>query len=358
MSLQSLSIQLIRCYRESQQNIYHQSLLNKFINSSLKSQELYKTERGIYKYYLSPEIYLKITNNRVLIHDYDYNSTIEEVEDSNSRGCLFTSDCHRTSKFISLFFKKLTSVHLLIICREEPEIRRIVILRENYLFVSKNSTIVILEKYDRFCCEEMQIQVINLNNKNEFIKNILKVYCGKTISELLDLSDNHLLVAKQERYIKSLSILSLSNPVKTTFEMHYQQPLIARLWKDYLITMNINGGLIQIRGTKNNEGNLIYSQSNYQALAETLRVNNEKIFFCERGQIHIIYLKSIEDEYSKTGLEVKHCNKKDDDILGINSRIIKLDSKGFIEKIGVNVDEIRLLFSDGIIRQTIILKFW
>ena len=84
--------------------------------------------------------------------------------------------------------------------------------------------------------------------------------------------------------------------------MHYQQPLIARLWKDYLITMNLDGGLLQIRGTKNNEGNLIYSQRNYQALAETLRVNNEKIFFCERGQIHILHLKSIIDEYSKTGL--------------------------------------------------------
>lgn len=332
--------------------------LNNFINSILKSQELYKTERGMYKCYLSPEIYLKITNNRVLIHDHDFNSTIEEVEDSNSRGCLFTSDCHSTTKFISLFFKKLTSVYLLIICREQPEIRRIVTLRENYLFVSKNSTIVILEKYDRFCCEEMPIQIINLNNKNEFTKNILKVYCGKTISELLDLSDNYLLVTKQEQHKRSLLILSLSNPVTKTFEMQYQQPLIARLWKDYLITMNINGGLIQIRGTKNNEGNLIYSQRNYQALAETLRVNNEKIVFFERGQIHIIYLKSIKDEYSKTGLEVKHGNTKVNDILGINSRSIKLDSIGFIEKIRVNVDEIRLLFSDGIIRQTIMLKFW
>lgn len=336
--------------------------LYKLINSILKSQELYKTERGVFKYYLSPEIYLKITNNRVLIYDHDFNSQLEEVEDSNSRGCLFTTHCHRTSKFISLFFKKLSSVHLLIICREQPEIRKLFTINGNYLFVSKNSTIVILEKSDSFFSEEMPIQIINLNNKNEFIKNILKLYSGNTISELLDLSDNNLLVKKQRKFDRRnyLAILSLSHPVdvKSSFEMHYQQPLIARLWKDYLITMNLDGGLLQIRGTKNNEGNLIYSQRNYQALAETLRVNNEKIFFCERGQIHILHLKSIIDEYSKTGLVVKHCNQKVNDILGINSRSIELDSKGFLENIRVNVDEIRLLFSDGIVRQTIVLKFW
>lgn len=286
---------------------------------------------------------------------------IEEAEDTIARGYLHTSDCRQTSKFISLVFKRLNYVFALCISRENPDIRRLFSIMDNCLLVAKESSMITLKlsNFSRYS-DVISVMKISINDKKEFCANNIRIADGHghDIKELLDIDEHNILVKKRRFQDEFLAIISTQvDAARMIFEMGFNQPLVARLYKQYLVTMRLDG-LLQIRDTRNNEGNIIYSHRNEFAIAETLIAKYEKVIFCERGQLQILYLKSIEDEYLERGIEVKNCITSDIDIRKINARYIKLNCVGFIEKLKVGVDQIWMLYSDGIIRQTIKLKFW
>ena len=336
-----------------------------YFRPSLRS-DLYKTQEDIYIMFIAPEIKLMITSNRVRIFDYDYNTEIEEIEYSDSRGYLYTKHCQNTGKYIFLFFKKEAIVTVLIISRRNPVIRKTFIMDDENLFIANESEFVILEKsrrYQRNLNRKVLFKHIKIIDDYEFLVcNPKSLECSLMIDRLLDMNGENLLVSKytENRCQNYLSILRFKDQatIETIFTMSYSHPCISRLYKHYIITMTLQDGWLTIRDTSIfNEENPIYSQKFENAIAETLIVKYGKIIFCERNQVVILFLKTIEAEHSRTGM-ILNQNFKPRFNFDVISRIIELDSRGFVQKVRLTPDAIWVNLCDGIIRERLILKFW
>ena len=306
-----------------------------------------------------------ITNNIVYIDDFDNNSKIEEIENSESRGYLYTRDCQLTSKYICLFFKKENLTSVLIISRKNPEIRKSFQMYHHYSFLAHESVILTMEqpRYGRICSGKVILRKIRISDDNELLDFNLKCndYCLK-ITKLLDMNKERLLILRSgvNEYCKYVTILSLNDyEIKNAlFTMPYSHPCVLKLYKHFLIIMTLNDGHLRIRDTLFNEENPIFSQRFEKAIAETLIVNYGKIIFCEQNQVNILYLKTIEDEHKRTGMVGNNCCPALISNFNVISRIIKLDSIGFVENIRLKPDAIWINCCDGIIRERTILKFW
>ena len=328
--------------------------------------EFFKTEANVFIYYPTPEVKFLIRNNTVNIFDYDYNTNIQEIENSESRGYLYTRDCHCTSKFICLFFKKENLVSILFIFRKNPEIRKTVQIFGYYLFESYDSEFIIFEssKNGKNFNEGKHLRIIKLSDNEELSISILRSNeCNQKIIKLLDMDEENLLVLKsgESTFNHYLVILSFKdhNNVKSIFTLPYSHPCVSRLYRHYLITMSLSNGWLQIRDTTlHNENNTIYSQKFEDAIAETLIVKYGRIIFCEREKVIVLFTKTIEEEYYRTGMIVNKCTKllkSNNDLL---SRSIKFNSCGFVENIRTTASEIWLNICDGIVREQFYLKFW
>lgn len=306
-----------------------------------------------------------IANNTVYIDDFDNKTKIEEIENSESRGYLYTKDCQLTSKYICLFFKKENLTNVLIISRKNPEIRKSFQMYHHYLFLAHESVILTMEQpvYRRICSEKVILRKIRITDDNELIDFNLKSqdYCLK-ITKLLDMNKERLLILRfgVNEYCKYVTILSLNDHEieNALFTMPYSYPSVLKLYKHFLIIMTLNGGHLRIIDTISNEENPIFSQRYEKAIAETLIVNYQKVIFCEQNQVNILYLNTLEDEHKRTGMIGKNYCPPLKSNFDVISRIIKLDSIGFVEHIRIKPDAIWLNCCDGIIRERTIIKFW
>ena len=90
-----------------------------------------------------------------------------------------------------------------------------------------------------------------------------------------------------------------------------------------MITLSLSDGLLRIRDTVKNEENTVFTLKCIQAVAETLIVKYDKVFFWERGQINIIFLDSIEKVYEDSEYYGKKCDHFSNSRLLVKSRSIK-----------------------------------
>ena len=327
--------------------------------------EPYKTQASVYILFLSPEIKLMISNNTVYIDDFDNNTKIEEIENSISRGYLYTKDCQLTSKYICLFFKKENLTSVLIISRKNPEIRKSFQMFHNYSFLAHESVIFTMEqpKFGRICSGKVILRKLRIGDDNELLDfNLNSKDYSLNIIKLLDMNEDRILILRsgENEFCKYVSILSFNDHeiVNILFTMPYSYPCVLKLYKHFLIIMTLNDGHLLIRDTLFNEENPIFSQRFEKAIAETLIVNYGKIIFCEPNQVNILYLKTIEDKHRETGMIVKnYCQPLISNSDGI-LRTIKLNLSGFVEKIRITPDAIWLNYCDGIIRERAFLQFW
>ena len=108
------------------------------------------------------------------------------------------------------------------------------------------------------------------------------------------------------------------------FEMMQLYPSAAKIYKQYLVTLSLNDGLIEIRDITRNEGNVVYSMINTNAIGETLCVMYDKILYWERSQINILFVKFFDEQNDKTKYQIPENVKKTfDHHPTIKSRSIK-----------------------------------
>lgn len=297
-------------------------------------QELYKTPSNVYKFYLSPEIQLTIKNNIVYIHDFSNNQKFEEIEDSEPRGYLNTSACFHTSKLISLLFKKHHIINVLIISRSQPMVRKTYCMHENSLIMAKKAVVIVLER--NTIPSRDSLKIIQLQQEESFKVNSIAIQNIEIdMKRLLDVYEEKILIMTS----RSLVILEIVNLryMNVLFELDYTQPSVSKVYKQYLITLSSYDGKLQIRDTVNNEENTVYTQKSIQAVAETLTVKYDKVFFWERGQINIIFLDSIEKDYEDSKYQAKKATYISNSNLIVKSRFIK----GSFKKLWFRMDKSR-----------------
>lgn len=123
--------------------------------------------------------------------------------------------------------------------------------------------------------------------------------------KLLDFQMKNILVMASRESKKFLIVFKLVSFVhaRKVFEMCYRQPVTARMYKQYLITISVDGGVIEIRDVIANEGNLIFTLKSSNVIGETLCVMYNKIFIWERNAIIVLFLKNLEEQYGVHGFQ-------------------------------------------------------
>ena len=254
------------------------------------------------------------------IHDFSNNQKFEEIEDSEPRGYLNTSACFHTSKLISLLFKKHHIINVLIISRSQPMVRKTYCMHENSLIMAKKAVVIVLER--NTIPSRDSLKIIQLQQEESFKVNSIAIQNIEIdMKRLLDVYEEKILIMTS----RSLVILEIVNLryMNVLFELDYTQPSVSKVYKQYLITLSSYDGKLQIRDTVNNEENTVYTQKSIQAVAETLTVKYDKVFFWERGQINIIFLDSIEKDYEDSKYQAKKATYISNSNLIVKSRFIK-----------------------------------
>lgn len=268
---------------------------------------MYKTPNQLFKKYLSPDILLLIGNNVVQIHDLIYHRVTYEIEDSTERGYLYVSKCQSTSKFICLIFKKQQFLNVLIICRRDPNIKKEFKLHDNGIGILAKGPRVIasLDSRSRFMVVQQDINdVFQLDTLESCDSHF-------NLLELLDAYEDRLLLMVSAHGAVYLFMMKKNrrNCPKVVFEMAYREPSYNKLFKDYLVTMKMSDGVLEIRDTSVREGNLIFSYKNNNAVANTLHVKYDKICFWEQNQVNILFVASILEDYENSRMQENKENK-------------------------------------------------
>jgi hypothetical protein len=235
----------------------------------------------------------------VYIHDFTNNQEYEEVEESEVMGYLNTSACFCSSRLICLLFKKHQIINVLTISRSQPMVRKTYCMHEDSLIMAKKAAVIVYEKNKRESLKKIQLQP-----DESFRVDTISIHNAEiNIKKLLDLYEENILIMTS----RGLIILEIvdSKYLNLLFELAITttQPLVSKVYKQYLITLSLYDGKLQIRDTKNHEENTMYTQKSFQIVAQTLTVKYDKVFFWERDQINIIFLDSIQKVYEDPGCQ-------------------------------------------------------
>ena len=208
-------------------------------------------------------------------------------------------------------------------------VRKTYSMHENSLIMAKKAAVIVYEKNTSSSRESLikiqlqqdesfRVDTISIQNTEINMKRLLDLYEEK----ILIMTSRSLVILKivDSKYLNLL----FEMPITTT------QPLVAKVYKQYLITLSLYDGKLQIRDTKNHEENTIYTQISIQIVAQTLTVKYDKVFFWEKDQINIVFLDSIQKVYEDPGYQAgKYTNASSSNLL-VQSRFIKESFKKII----------------------------
>ena len=175
--------------------------------------------------------------------------------------------------------------------------------------------------------EEQSLKIVKLKEDATFYaKKINNLKRSVFIKKILDLHGDNILVLASKGMSNYLIVFRIFNSKSAinVFEMMQLYPSAAKIYKQYLVTLSLNDGLIEIRDIMRNEGNVVYSMINSNAIGETLCVMYDKILYWERSQINIIFVKFFDEQNDKTKDQITENVKKSfDHHPTIKSRSIK-----------------------------------